>query len=196
MPGGWTMSMMWMRMPGRTSLDAAASFIGMWVVMMVAMMLPSLATMLWRYRQTVTTSKTRNALLTLIVGVGYFFAWTLLGIAIYPLGVGLAAIEMKQAVVARAIPFAAAAIVLVAGAIQFTSFKTRHLGCCRAAPGRSRPAPVEARTAFGFGLYLGLHCVYCCAGFTAVLLAVGIMDLRQCASLRICTPLPLVVCRR
>jgi len=135
MPGGWTMSMMWMRMPGRTSLDAAASFIGMWVVMMVAMMLPSLATMLWRYRQTVTTSKTRNALLTLIVGVGYFFAWTLLGIAIYPLGVGLAAIEMKQAVVARAIPFAAAAIVLVAGAIQFTSFKTRHLGCCRAAPG-------------------------------------------------------------
>ena len=50
MPGGWTMSMMWMRMPGLTWPGTAASFLGMWVVMMVAMMLPSLAPMLWRYR--------------------------------------------------------------------------------------------------------------------------------------------------
>ena len=43
-PGGWTMSMAWMRMPGKTWPGAAASFVGMWVVMM----LPSLAPMLWR----------------------------------------------------------------------------------------------------------------------------------------------------
>ena len=42
MPGGWTMSMTWMRMPGQTWPGVAASFLGMWVVMMVAMMLPSL----------------------------------------------------------------------------------------------------------------------------------------------------------
>src|SRR5881396_1936198 len=53
MPGGWTMSMAWMRMPGQTWPGAAASFLGMWVVMMVAMMLPSLGPMLWRYRQAV-----------------------------------------------------------------------------------------------------------------------------------------------
>jgi predicted metal-binding membrane protein len=41
MPGGWTMSMAWMRMPGQTWTGVAASFLGMWVVMMVAMMLPS-----------------------------------------------------------------------------------------------------------------------------------------------------------
>jgi predicted metal-binding membrane protein len=41
MPGGWTVSMAWMRMPGQTWPGAAASFLGMWVVMMVAMMLPS-----------------------------------------------------------------------------------------------------------------------------------------------------------
>src|SRR5476651_2625981 len=46
MPGGWTMSMAWMRMPGQTWPGAAASFLGMWVVMMAAMMLPSLAPML------------------------------------------------------------------------------------------------------------------------------------------------------
>ena len=53
MPGGWTMSMAWMRMPGQTWPAAAAAFLGMWVVMMVAMMLPSLVLMLRRYRQAV-----------------------------------------------------------------------------------------------------------------------------------------------
>ena len=53
MPGGWTMSMAWMRMPGQTWPGAAASFLGMWVVMMVAMMLQSLVPMLWRYHQAV-----------------------------------------------------------------------------------------------------------------------------------------------
>ena len=51
MPGGWTMSMMWMRMPDQTWPGAAASFLGMWAVMMAAMMLPSLIPMVWHYRQ-------------------------------------------------------------------------------------------------------------------------------------------------
>src|SRR5439155_21662824 len=60
MPGGWTMSMAWMRMPGQTWPGAAASFLGMWVVMMVAMMLPSLVPMLRRYRESVVrTGETR-----------------------------------------------------------------------------------------------------------------------------------------
>jgi len=41
MPGGWTMSMAWMPMCGQTWPGATASFLDMWVVMMVAMMLPS-----------------------------------------------------------------------------------------------------------------------------------------------------------
>jgi predicted metal-binding membrane protein len=77
MPGGWTMAMAWMRMPGQTWPGAAASFLGMWVVMMVAMMLPSLVPMLWRYRQAVgRTGETRLGRLTALVGVGYFFVWT------------------------------------------------------------------------------------------------------------------------
>ena len=63
-----------MRMPGQTWPEAAESFIGTWVVMMVAMMLPSFAPMLWRYRQAVrSTGETRKAWLTTLVGVGYFF---------------------------------------------------------------------------------------------------------------------------
>ena len=98
MPGGWTMSMAWMRMPGQTWAGAAASFLGMWVVMMVAMMLPSLVPMLWRYRQAIgRTGETRHlGRLTALVGVGYFCVWTVFGMAAFPLGVALASVEMQQ----------------------------------------------------------------------------------------------------
>ena len=76
MPGGWTMSMAWMRMPGQTWPGAAASFLGMWVAMMIAMMLPSLVPMLSRYRQAVGKSGERRlGQLTALVGAGYFFVW-------------------------------------------------------------------------------------------------------------------------
>src|SRR6202042_1128208 len=78
MPGGWTMSMVWMRMPGQTWPGATASFLGMWVVMMIAMMLPSLAPMLWRYREAVgSKGETHLGRLTALVGVGYFLVWTM-----------------------------------------------------------------------------------------------------------------------
>lgn len=41
MSGGWTISMVWMRMPGQHG-SAAASFLGMWIVMMVVMILTGL----------------------------------------------------------------------------------------------------------------------------------------------------------
>src|SRR5438552_3490038 len=87
MPGGWTMSMAWTRMPGQSWPGAAVAFLGMWVVMMVAMMLPSLVPMLWRYRQAVgRTGETRLGRLTALVGVGYFFVWTVFGIAAFSAG--------------------------------------------------------------------------------------------------------------
>src|SRR5690349_14140006 len=73
MPGNWTMSMAWMRMPGQTWPGAAATFLGMWTVMMVAMMLPSLVPMLRRYREAVgKPGEAKLGRLTAIVGVGYF----------------------------------------------------------------------------------------------------------------------------
>src|SRR5262245_64151527 len=87
MPGGWRMSIAWMRMPGQTWPVAAASFLGMWVVMMVAMMLPSLVPMLQRYRRAVgPRGETRLGPLTALVGAGYFFVWTVFGLAAFPVG--------------------------------------------------------------------------------------------------------------
>jgi predicted metal-binding membrane protein len=182
MPGGWTMSMAWMRMPGQAWPSAAASFLGMWVVMMVAMMLPSLVPMLWRYRQAAgSTGEVRLGRLTALVGVGYFFVWTVFGMAAFPLGVALTAIEMQQPALAHAVPVAVGIVVLIAGALQFTAWKSRHLACCREAPGRCRTLPADARAAWRHGVRLGLHCAYCCAGLTAILLVMGVMNLRAMA---------------
>ena len=41
--------------------------------------------------------------------------------------------------------------------------------------------PADAGTAWRYGLRLGLHCGYCCAGLTAILLVIGVMDLRAMA---------------
>jgi predicted metal-binding membrane protein len=128
MPGGWSMSMTWMLMPGQTWLDTAASFLGMWVVMMVAMMLPSSVPMLWRYRRAVGwVSEVRLAWLTALVGIGYFFVWTLLGMFAFPLGRALATIEMQSPAPSRAVPIAVSLVILIGGALQFTSGKHNNL---------------------------------------------------------------------
>ena len=179
MPGGWTMSMAWMPMPGQTWLGAAASFVGMWVVMMVAMMLPSFLPTLSRYRQTIGhTVGVRLGWLTALVGIGYFFVWTVFGIVVFPLGATLAEIEMQQPALARAVPIAVGVVVVIAGGLQFSGWKAHYLACCREAPGRGRILSEDAGTAWRHGLRLGLHCVYSCAGLTAILLVIGVMNLR------------------
>ena len=182
MPGGWTMSMAWMRMPGQTWLGAAASFLGMWVVMMVAMMLPSLVPSLSRYRAAVgSTGEPHLGRLTVLFGAGYFLVWAAFGMAAYPLGLTLAAMEMARPALSRAVPLAVGAVVLGAGLLQLTGWKARHLACCRAAPGGGLPLGADAGTAWRHGLRLGLHCSACCAGLTAILLVTGVMDLRAMA---------------
>ena len=68
--------------------------------MMVAMMLPSLVPMLWRYHQA------GLGRLTALVGVGYFFVWSPFGMAAFPLGAALAAVERQHPALARATPIA------------------------------------------------------------------------------------------
>jgi predicted metal-binding membrane protein len=179
MSGGWTMSMAWMPMCGQTWLSAATSFVGMWVVMMVAMMLPSLIPILWQHRRAAgRIGNRRLGLLTGLVGAGYFIVWTGLGIAIFPLGARLATIAMEEEAVARAMPLAAGAVVLLAGAVQFSAWKIHQLAWRRETPGRCNVEPVDAAAALRHGLRLGIHCSISCGNLTAILLVLGVMDLR------------------
>jgi predicted metal-binding membrane protein len=179
MPGGWTMSMAWMRMPGQSWPAAAASFLGMWTTMMVAMMLPSLVPMLWQFRDaTGAAAQARLNGLTALVGAGYFIVWTAIGMAVYPLGIALTSLTMHFSALASAVPFVVGVIVLVAGGTQFSAWKAHQLECCRKVPVRDRQSPANARTAWRYGLRLGVHCSLCTSGLTGILFVVGIMDLR------------------
>ena len=178
--------MMWMRMPGQTWTDAGASFVGMWVVMMAAMMLPSLVPALWRYREaTGEVKETRAAGLIALVGVAYFLVWAALGTIVFPLGVGLMELQMREPSLARIAPVGVGAALLLAGGVQLTPWKARHLALCRETPARDRARPVDAVGAWRHGLRLGVLCVRSCAGLTAVLLVLGMMDVRVMAAVTV-----------
>jgi predicted metal-binding membrane protein len=162
MSGGWTMSMTWMRMPGQTWPGAAAMFLAMWLVMMVAMMLPSLVAMLWSHPTDL------RGLMT--VGGAYFLVWTIAGIAVYPAGLALAAAEMRWASLARAVPLAGGILLGAAGILQLTPWKARQLAACR--------NPMACATSWRHGLHFGRHCALCCFPLMAALLVFGVMDLR------------------
>ena len=181
-----SMSMPWMPMPGQSWPGAAAAFLGMWIAMMVAMMLPSLLPMLRRYRRSVRhATEAHLGQLTALVGLGYFAVWSAFGLVAFALGVVLMALEMRVPGITHAIPFMVSVLFLLAGALQFSAWKARHLACCRGIPGRDRILPADAGTAWRHGLRCGLHCTYSCAGLTAVLFGLGVMDLRAMAAVTV-----------
>jgi predicted metal-binding membrane protein len=177
MPGGWTMSMAWMRMPGQTWLDVTASFVGMWISMMVAMMLPSLVPTLRRFRRAVGGGGRRLGWLTLAAGTGYFSVWAAIGGVVFAAGAVLAAFEMQQPAFARAVPLIAGLIVSSAGAAQCTAWKAHYLSTCREASERVASSQTDARAAWQYGLHVGVQCVCCCAGSMLTLLVFGVMNL-------------------
>jgi predicted metal-binding membrane protein len=167
--GGRMMAMAWMRMPGQTWPGAAAGFLGMWTVMMIAMMLPAMTPALAGYRPALGAR----------LSVAYFGVWMLFGFAVYPLGLALAELAMREPALARGVPALGGLVLLIAGLLQLSAWKTRQLDCCRAP--RRRPAQT-ARAAWHQGLALGLRCCACCAPLTAALLVVGVMDLGAMAA--------------
>lgn len=107
------------------------------------------------------------------MGAGYFLIWILLGLAVFPLGAALAEVLLRFPALAEAGPVATGLVVLVAGLQQFSAWKVRQLACCRRAGGTA----TSAAAAWRYGLRLGVRCIRCCAGPTAVLLVLGVMDL-------------------
>jgi predicted metal-binding membrane protein len=160
-------------MPAMAMPHEAAAFLAMWTPMMTAMMLPSLAPMLWRYWQaTNERGSIHSGGLTALVGAGYFMVWAALGL--------IAFLLLQLPSIEHAGPLAAALVMLIAGVLQFTSWKAHHLACCRDAACECSTGN-GAGTALRYGLRLGFHCSCCCAGSTAVLLVTGLMDLRAMA---------------
>src|SRR5438552_2426829 len=167
MPGGWTMSMMWMRMAGQTWFASALSFQFMWLTMMVAMMLPSAAP---------TFLKTRRPWASLCyMASGYFAIGLAAGVGIYALGVVFAAVAMRSELFSRAVPWLLGAMLIAAGAVQFTRWKMTSLLRCRLPFGCAISCPQHG-TNFRLGCKQGAACCVCCAAPMLVLIVLGMMN--------------------
>jgi predicted metal-binding membrane protein len=176
MPGGWTMCMMWMRMPGQTWFASALIFLLMWLAMMVAMMMPSALPMFLDTRRSRarTTGANAPAFLT-FVAAGYFSIWLAVGAVIYPLGMAFAATAMRWQSFSRAVPVLSAAALLAAGSFQFTRLKMTGLLRCRAPLGCAANC-IGHKISFHLGCQQGAACCVCCVAPMTIQLALGIMN--------------------
>src|SRR5262249_4927371 len=163
---------------GQSWSVAATMFLAMWVVMMVAMMLPSLVPTLLSYRRSFQDPQVPSlGRLTAFAAAGYFSLWTFFGLAAYILGMVLAITEMRRADLAQHVPVATAAMLLLTGLFQLTSWKAGRLNKCRNDQACNLLLAQNTRNAWRLGFNWGIDCALCCLGFMAALLATGVMNL-------------------
>jgi uncharacterized membrane protein len=119
--------------PG-TDLGSFGFYIGSWVVMMAAMMFPSIVPMVLVYRLIEHRRReqqlTRRGSTTLFI-TGYLVSWTAFGALAYALFVGVRSLSVGAFSWHRGGPYLAGAVLLAAGIYQLTPAKNACLRRCR-----------------------------------------------------------------
>jgi predicted metal-binding membrane protein len=155
-----------------------APFLGLWVVMMAAMMFPSVAPMAIVWIQSVSSRPSRQERVIGVVSflAGYLFAWTTFGAAVYAVLLGTGQLANGAPGTAR---WVGAGIFAAAGVYQLTPLKGACLRHCRSPLGSLfHYASYRGHGRdFRVGVHHGLYCVGCCWGLMIVLVAVGAMNL-------------------
>jgi predicted metal-binding membrane protein len=169
--------------PGTMGMDLPI-FVGTWVVMMAAMMFPSVApvAILWTraiYRKETGAVRARR------IGefvAGYLVAWTAFGLVAFAALVATGRLAERAPDGAK---WLGVGIFVLAGIYQLTPLKDVCLRHCR--------SPIAQLLHFGnlkglardlrVGLFHGLYCVGCCWGLMVVLIAVGAMNVAAMAAL-------------
>jgi predicted metal-binding membrane protein len=149
--------------PG-TDLGGLGWYLGIWVTMTAAMMLPSAAP------AALAVARVFRRLPTLSFTVGYLAAWTAYGLAAYGLFRLLGSFDTDALAWDRGGKYVAGGVIVAAGLYELTPLKARLLRDCRS------PHQAERQGALRTGLVNGLDCVGCCSGLMAVLFALGVMS--------------------
>jgi predicted metal-binding membrane protein len=165
--------------PG-TELGGLGWFLGIWVTMMAAMMLPSVAPMVIAYarisRQRAATG--RVAAGTWIFVAGYLLVWAAIGVAAYVLYRMVVAVDGDVLAWDRAGPWVAGAALAAAGLYELTPLKDVCLRHCRTPLHFVLHGFREGRRgALVMGGEHGAYCVGCCWGLMLALFALGVMSL-------------------
>jgi predicted metal-binding membrane protein len=147
--------------PG-TELGGLGWYLGIWVTMAVAMMLPSAAP--------IALAAARGAPTVAFIA-GYLAAWTAYGLVAYGLFRLVTSFDTGWLAWDRGGPYVAGGVIVGAGIYELTPLKEFLLRRCRSPLDSAGPDALRA------GLANGLYCVGCCFGLMAVLFALGVMSL-------------------
>jgi predicted metal-binding membrane protein len=166
--------------PG-TALGGLGWYLGVWVTMMAAMMLPAVAPVVRLYAGSLARRTNRPAFAlpsSWLFVAGYIAAWTLYGLLAYGVYRAVVALASQPLAWDRGGPYVAGGAVAAAGLYQLSPLKTVCLRHCRSPlhfflhGWRSGPTG-----ALRMGFTHGLYCVGCCWGLMLVLFAVGVMSI-------------------
>jgi predicted metal-binding membrane protein len=165
--------------PG-TDLGGLGWFIVVWVTMMAAMMLPSVAPMVVGHARLQAAGRDRGrpaASVSVAFVAGYLVSWATAGLLGYALFQGVRSLDIGFLAWANAGPYVAGGVIFAAALYQLTVPKDACLRHCRNSsmllerwhPGRAG--------ALAMGLEHGLACVGCCWALMAALFALGVMSI-------------------
>ena len=147
--------------PG-TDLRGLGWYLGIWVTMTAAMMLPSAAPAARH------VARLARRLPTLLFTSGYLAVWTGYGLLAYGVFRLVTSFDIGRLAWNRGGPYAAGVVIVAAGLYELTPLKRLSLRRCRSAP---------YGNAFQSGLAHGFACVGCSGALMAVLFVLGAMSL-------------------
>jgi len=157
-----------------TALGPAGWFLAVWVVMMAAMMFPSVAPTVALYSR---MTRSRSAFAPLLFAAGYLCTWAAAGVLASGLAAVVAGIPGQPLAWGNAGRWVAGGTLLLAAGYELTPLKEVCLGKCRSPLGTLlgswRDGPWGG---WRMGLRNGAWCVGCCWALMASLFALGIMS--------------------
>jgi predicted metal-binding membrane protein len=165
--------------PG-TDPGSLGFYVGVWVVMMAAMMFPSIAPMVLTYRRIhkrrQELGKAQPGATAVFVG-GYLISWTIFGLIAYALLAAIRSFSVDALSWNEGGRYIAGGVIVVAAIYQLTPAKDACLTRCR--------SPLDFvlgywRNGYGGALRMGVEhgawCVGCCWALMAALFALGVMS--------------------
>ena len=156
-----------------TGLGTFGWFLSVWIVMMAAMMFPSVAPTVSLYARMSGTSRLAPSAFT----AGYLITWTGAGAVAYLIGTALTRAAGDDLAWANAGRPVAAATLVVAAVYELTPLKNACLGKCRSPLGFLLGSWRSGWSgALGMGAKNGAWCVGCCWALMASLFALGVMS--------------------
>jgi predicted metal-binding membrane protein len=157
-----------------TGLGAVSWFLGVWVVMMAAMMFPSVAPTVALYSR---MTRRRSLLLPIVFTTGYLVTWAVAGALAFVIVTGIGRISDNALAWDHAGRPVAGTILILAALYQLTPLKDACLGKCRSPLGLLLGSWRDGRLgAFHMGAKNGAWCVGCCWALMASLFALGVMS--------------------